>query len=245
MMSNTPSSSTSFIGLFLLFGLVAIGCNSEDAPNAESSPIHDSDRVTVVAETAASSDADDPADDGSSLPAEIEAVPPREPFVTDPDFDYENSIGMKFVLISAGEFRMGTDPEEMKRVRANDSGYDRRFGGGERPAHRVVISRPFLMSIYEVTRGDFRKFVDTTGYMTAAEIVGRFQRRLGSSAGGQGWDEAEQKYFNRRWDFNWRNTGYPQTDRHPVGNVTYADTRAFCNWLSGQEGRQYRLPDSV
>ena len=245
MISNTSSLSAGFIAVFLLFGVVAGGCDSEDAPDAESSPIQNSDRVTVVAEATTSSDADEPADDDSSLPAAIEAEPPREPFVADPDFDDENSIGMKFVLIPAGEFRMGTEPVEMKRVRENDSGYDRRFGGGERPAHRVVISRPFLMSIYEVTRGDFRRFVDTTGYMTAAEIVGRWQRRPYSGAGAQGWDEAEQKYFNRRWDFNWRNTGYPQTDRHPVGNVTYADTTAFCNWLSEQEGQQYRLPSEA
>ena len=49
-----------------------------------------------------------------------------------------NSIGMKFVVIPAGTFSMGS---------ANGD-YD------ERPVHQVTISKPFYLSAYEVTNAD-------------------------------------------------------------------------------------------
>jgi formylglycine-generating enzyme required for sulfatase activity/serine/threonine protein kinase len=55
-----------------------------------------------------------------------------------------NSIGMKLALIPAGEFLMGS-PDDDKGAQAN-----------ERPQHRVRITRPFYMGIYEVTQGQYR-----------------------------------------------------------------------------------------
>ena len=42
----------------------------------------------------------------------------------------------------------------------------------ERPQHRVKITKPFLMSVTEVTVGQFRKFVEATKYVTEAEQYG-------------------------------------------------------------------------
>jgi formylglycine-generating enzyme required for sulfatase activity len=39
--------------------------------------------------------------------------------------------------------------------------------------------------------------------------------------------------------------GAPQNDRHPVVNVNWYDAQAFCDWLSKQEGRTYRLPSEA
>jgi serine/threonine protein kinase/formylglycine-generating enzyme required for sulfatase activity len=55
-----------------------------------------------------------------------------------------NSIGMKFVLIPAGEFVMG----------APDS--DPYAGNEEKPQHRVRITRPFYLGVTEVTQGQYR-----------------------------------------------------------------------------------------
>ncbi|MDR2925615.1 MAG: formylglycine-generating enzyme family protein [Azoarcus sp.] len=56
---------------------------------------------------------------------------------------YKNSIGMEFVLIPAGSFMMGTDPD---------------FGKGnsdETPQHKVTISKPFYLGKYEVTQAQW------------------------------------------------------------------------------------------
>ena len=69
-----------------------------------------------------------------------------------------NSIGMEFVLIPAGEFMMGgtTSPEETVRFFALDEDDAKRFTG-EQPRHKVRITRPFLLGVYEVTQAEYEK----------------------------------------------------------------------------------------
>jgi formylglycine-generating enzyme required for sulfatase activity len=66
-----------------------------------------------------------------------------------------NGLGMKFVLIPAGTFMMGSakDPEEMaKRYGAQPDWYR-----PEHPQHQVTISRPFYLQTTEVTQGQWQK----------------------------------------------------------------------------------------
>jgi formylglycine-generating enzyme required for sulfatase activity len=67
-----------------------------------------------------------------------------------------NSIGMKMVLIPPGEFLMGSP----------DSDEDAR--DYEKPQHKVRITKPFEMAAHEVTVGQFKAFIDATGYKTEA-----------------------------------------------------------------------------
>jgi formylglycine-generating enzyme required for sulfatase activity len=124
--------------------------------------------------------------------------------------EFTNSIGMKFVLIKAGEFLMGSP----------DS--DRDAFDWEKPQHRVRITRPFYLGVHEVTRGQFRRFVDEAGFQTEAEKDGK---------------GVEQ---NPR--YTWREAGFEQTDEHPVVNVSWNDAVAFAEWLGRKEGKSYRLP---
>jgi formylglycine-generating enzyme required for sulfatase activity len=62
-----------------------------------------------------------------------------------------NTLGMTFALIPAGTFIMGSPEDEEGRYR-------------DETPHRVTLSRPFYMAIHHVTRGQFRKFLDATGY---------------------------------------------------------------------------------
>ncbi len=55
-----------------------------------------------------------------------------------------NSIGMKLVLIPAGEFLMGS-PDSDPSTKDD-----------EQPRHLVRISKPFYLGIYEVTQGQYR-----------------------------------------------------------------------------------------
>ena len=146
----------------------------------------------------------------------------------------QNSIGMALIRIPAGEFLMGTEePEE--RLRATFPEMQRQPGyfDCEYPQHRVVLSHDFLIGQFEVTVGQFRQFCVASGYKTAAETDG---------TGGWGYEAATGKSVGRRPHFNWRDPGFPQSDDHPVVNVTFHDAVAFCNWLSKKEGKRYRLP---
>jgi len=133
---------------------------------------------------------------------------------------FVNSIGMKLVGISAGEFTMGSPPHE--RGRRDDE-----------VRRRVKISNSYFIGKFEVTRGQFRQFVDATGYKTEPERGGR---------GGYGYDATANKLAGPNHQYSWRFTGFEQTDEHPVVNVTWNDAVAFCRWLSEREKKMYRLP---
>ncbi len=71
--------------------------------------------------------------------------------------NFTNSIGMKFVLIPDGSFKMG----EQNEINAKKLGGPEYLTNGdydEKPLHKVIINEPFYMSITEVTVDQFKKF---------------------------------------------------------------------------------------
>lgn len=133
-----------------------------------------------------------------------------------------NSIDMKLVLVPAGKFVMGT-PDMEPNHKANEA-----------PLHEVTISRPFYMGVHEVTVGQFRSFVTTSGYETEAERGGGASRMV--------IDDARKLTYPQDPKCNWKNPFFEQKDDHPVVCVSWNDTQAFCRWLSQKEGKTYRLP---
>ena len=131
-----------------------------------------------------------------------------------------NSIGLKLVHIPAGEFLMGSPATEKGRRQ-------------DEPQRRVKLTRDFEIGQFEVTRGQFREFVEATKYKSDVERGIR---------GGYGFDIDTDKLAGPDKKYTWHFTGFPQTDEHPVVNVTWNDALAFCRWLSEQEKRVYRLP---
>jgi len=79
---------------------------------------------------------------------------------------YTNSIGMKFVRIEPGEFEMGQvkklPPEVLPLIEGGDRGgrFDLLAHGDfdEKPVHKVKISKPFFMGVYEVTNKQYELF---------------------------------------------------------------------------------------
>ncbi|MFL5240690.1 MAG: SUMF1/EgtB/PvdO family nonheme iron enzyme [Gemmataceae bacterium] len=138
-----------------------------------------------------------------------------------------NSAGMKMVLIPPGEFRMGLTDEEIEAATKKMTTDHWLYKGYKAcaPAHRVTLSQPFYCSATEVTIGQFRKFVEATGFRTEAEADGK---------GGTFWDP-EQKKLVHKADLLWKSPGYPVTDDSPVTQVTWNDAVAYCVWLSEQE----------
>lgn len=131
---------------------------------------------------------------------------------------YTNSIGIKFIDIPAGTFTMG-GPEPYNDLL--ETSY---------PRHEVVISKSFLLSQYEITRGQFKQFIADTKYQTRPEQDG-----LGRTFN-------SDKQWGAHKGYTWKNTGFSQTDNHPVVIVAYPDAIAFCEWISKKEGKHYRLP---
>jgi formylglycine-generating enzyme required for sulfatase activity len=145
-----------------------------------------------------------------------------------------NSVGLKLVRIPAGEFLMGGHESTEQLIRAF-AAHNRQPDDfkDEYPRHEVRITRDFFLGKFEVTVGQFRRFVKETGYKTEAERDGE---------GGWGYNPKTRLCEGRKPQYTWRDPGFEQTDEHPVVNVTWNDAVAFCQWLSKKEGDTYRLP---
>jgi len=140
-----------------------------------------------------------------------------------------NSIGMKLVLVPAGEFMMGAEEERTETL--NQYPYtDATWIEDESPQHPIRISRPFYMGQHEVTLGQFLIFYHAAGYKTDMERDGR------PSWGYQNNRLVEGDNF-RPWAPGWQ-IGY----HHPAVFASWNDAAAFCKWLSKKEGKVYRLP---
>lgn len=141
-----------------------------------------------------------------------------------------NSIGMKLVLVPAGEFMMGA--EEDRSDTLNYFPYcDPKWLDGELPRHKVRITKPFYMGQYEVTLKQFLTFYHDAKYKIEAERDGKPSWGYDKNR-----DLVKSTIF-RPWDPGWK-----IEQDHPVVYVSWNDAVAFCNWMSKKEGKKYRLP---
>ena len=148
------------------------------------------------------------------------------------------------ILVKGGTFEMGDVFGE--------------GGENEIPVHRVTLD-DFYISSYEVTVGEFKKFVQKTGYKTSAEgpldleaskrIMERatkskptreemleFKREMLLYGGAGYWDTEKCVWTGYNPHTNWKNPGFEQTDANPVMAVSPDDAMNYCNWLSKSEG---------
>ena len=134
------------------------------------------------------------------------------------------SRGPSMMVVPFGEFLMGSATGEP------DASVE------EQPQHRVSFERGFAMGRYEITLGQFRRFVEATGYVPRATQRGHsmaYDVRSGNFVRGSGID--------------WRSgyDGQPAEDAMPVIHVTARDAEAYAAWLSQQTGAHYRLPSEA
>lgn len=99
----------------------------------------------------------------------------------------------------------------------------------EKPAHKVTL-KAFKLAKTETTVGQFRAFVDATGYKTTAEEKGSC------------WSYDFKGEWNDGKGNSWRKLGFPQSDDHPVACVSWDDANAYADWLKKETGKDYRLP---
>ncbi|MFG6430008.1 formylglycine-generating enzyme family protein [Roseateles sp. LYH14W] len=121
------------------------------------------------------------------------------------------------VVLPSGSFLMGSVDTEKGR-RSNEG-----------PQHRVTIAYRLAVGQFELTRGEFARFVNASGY--------RDELSKGEAChvlDGRKWGKSSQH--------NWLNPGYAQTDEHPVSCVSWHDAQAYLAWLNRQvPGKGYRL----
>jgi sulfatase modifying factor 1 len=141
--------------------------------------------------------------------------------------DCEESWCPEMVSIPVGSFDMGADDDETAYAIKLDAPADR--VKNEKPQHRVTVGK-FWLARTEITRGQFRAFVEDSGYRPG-HFCWVYERN-------------RQLPFSARND--WRNPGFAQTsDAEPVVCVTWHDTQAYVRWLSAKTGQTYRLPSEA
>ena len=137
------------------------------------------------------------------------------------DFVGMAAYGPEMVVISAGSFMMGSPPNEDGRV------------SYEGPRFRVTFERGFALARTEVTVGQFRRFVEATGYVTDAERSESSKVYVASSG-----RISERRRVTWEDDF----LGRSADESLPVVHVSWNDAKAYADWLAEQSDRPYRLP---
>ncbi|MFK7947131.1 MAG: formylglycine-generating enzyme family protein, partial [Saprospiraceae bacterium] len=126
-----------------------------------------------------------------------------------------NNDDIEMVFVKGGTFQMGSE-----------DGSD-----NEKPIHSVTVS-DFYMGKYEVTVGEFEKFIKATSYQTDAD------------KGGGSWVYPTWKKMEGvNWQHDIKGNKRPQSDyNHPVIHVSWNDATAYCKWLKKTTGKGFRLP---
>ncbi len=168
--------------------------------------------------------------------------------------DLNEDVKLEVVYIPPGEFMLGSTPEERAWATGIEGGAApgtnrESFEGEARPAR---IKHGFWMGRTEVSVGQFRRFVEATGYVTDAEKPGGETQVFDPEWNGYQLSNKVMHPWKSMAGKSWRdpNWAFPQRDDFPVVCVSWNDARAFGQWLTKREyeaGRlsedfEYRLP---
>jgi len=136
----------------------------------------------------------------------------------------DGGSGPKMAVIAHGEFQLGAVDGDAEAL------------PNEAPPTPVRFERGFALAVFEVSVGEFARFIEATGYQTRA------QRRGFSMV----YDERSGN-FVRASGVDWRADylGHPADSALPVLHVSARDARAYADWLSVQTGAAYRLPSEA
>ena len=116
--------------------------------------------------------------------------------------------GLEFVRVPAGKFVMGSKDDSEFQVE------------NERPQHVVDIPYDYWVGKFIITNGQFGQFIKDTNYETTADKEG-------------GLDPLEMIYVK---GIHWKkpsvaNTRREEKTNHPVVQVSWIDTSAYCKWF--------------
>ena len=126
----------------------------------------------------------------------------------------------EMVMLPPGQFVLGTAAAETRR-----EGIAEVAARWEQPQKTVTVRNEFAIGRFLVTKGEYARFVEATGY-----------------AAGTGCVVGTQTAWRRDGGRSWRDPGFAQSERDPVVCVGWEDARAYAAWLSQRTGKTYRLP---
>lgn len=118
----------------------------------------------------------------------------------------------EMVVVPAGTFTMGSDPDEKDRQ------------DWEGPQHTVTFGKQFAVGKFHVTRDEFATFVSETAYQASSTC----------------WTSEDRK-IAKRADRSWQNPSIAQDGTHPVLCVTWNDANAYVSWVTNKTRKPYRL----
>ena len=127
----------------------------------------------------------------------------------------------EMVVIPGGQALIGSNKNDNEKGHQSIGETGR--GDTEKPEFTVTMSQ-FALAKTEVTRGQFKKFIESSGYAL--------------STGCWVFKTALWKFDKKR---NWANPGFKQDDNHPVVCVNWNDAQGYTEWLSDMTGKTYRL----
>jgi len=143
----------------------------------------------------------------------------------------ESVTGMEFVRVPGGSFMMGQSEKEKNWLVENFGKEDyEKYCKDEMPRHQVGLDG-FWMGQHEVTRGQFKRFVDETNHHSDVEKEGAYII-----------NKSTQWKWEKRKGFDWKKPGYDQDDYHPVVCVSWKDAKAFIQWLNKKSSHTFALP---
>ncbi|MEX2565271.1 MAG: SUMF1/EgtB/PvdO family nonheme iron enzyme [Cyclobacteriaceae bacterium] len=162
--------------------------------------------------------------------------------------DLGDNATLELVYIPPGDFKMGSTPEEKAWATSMEGGARpgtvRESYEGEPRSMRVQTG--FWMGRTEVTVGQFKRFVEETGYVTDAEKPGGVTQVFNPEWKIAGGWEPPHPWISME-DKSWRdpNFGFPLRNSYPVVSVSWNDGRAFTEWLTKRERAAGRLPEGM
>ena len=132
---------------------------------------------------------------------------PAQAAVKEKDFPLPGGGSIQMIYIPAGEFLMG------------NNGHEPYSYPDELPQHKVYLTG-YWIGKFEVTRGQYKKFIEAGGYDNQAYWSP------------EGWIWKSSRKEPGMWVEKslWDSPEFTQTDDHPVVGVSYYEAEAFCKW---------------
>ena len=130
---------------------------------------------------------------------------------------FENSVGMRFVLIPPGTFMMGSKDSPAQVVRhCAMPNVQAGWFHDEHPRHKVTLTKAFYMAIHEVTQGAYEAVTQPKD--------------------GKGKGKRKGKKTTKEYPAEYKGAN------KPIANVSWSHGEQFCKTLSTRDGRKYALP---